>query len=265
MNDLKSYLHSIKLYIKSILVFRGSLPLFFIGLFFLYFTSFAGIWILLNRFTQIGDWTFNEIIFIFTSSLISYGIRNLIFFQFRLLGDMVKAGEIDRHLVRPINPIISIMGTRLEIGGLVHIILGGMIFYYYRDIVGIDWTLANIAWLLIILIAGAIVQGGITIIIGSMAFFIVDTRGLDELYNGFREFIWYPINMYDKVIQVILIFIMPLAFVSFFPAGVLINNPFYSNYPTYIWKCLLLVNLLIFIGAVRFFYYGLRNYTSTGS
>ena len=172
MNDLKSYLHSIKLYIKSILVFRGSLPLFFIGLFFLYFTSFAGIWILLNRFTQIGDWTFNEIIFIFTSSLISYGIRNLIFFQFRLLGDMVKAGEIDRHLVRPINPIISIMGTRLEIGGLVHIILGGMIFYYYRDIVGIDWTLANIAWLLIILIAGAIVQGGITIIIGSMAFLL---------------------------------------------------------------------------------------------
>ncbi len=265
MDDLKSYFHSIKLYIKSTLIFRGSLSLFFIGLFVLYFTSFAGIWILLHKFKSISYWTFGQIIFIFSLSLISYGVRNLLFFQFRLVGNMVKNGEIDRHLLKPINTVLSIMGSRLEIGGLVHIFLGIVLLIFFKKEIDISYTFVNSTWLILVIFCGSLVQGGITIIIGTMAFFIVDTRGLDQLYNGFREFIWYPINMYDKFIQAILIFIIPLAFVSFFPAGIFLENEFYGSYPTFVWKILLLVNVIFFIASIRFFYFGLKKYNSTGS
>lgn len=265
MYNLKCYLHSIKLYLKSIMVFKGSLPLFFLGLLVLYFTGFAGILIIMNRFKLIGYWSFGQIIFIYTLSLISYGIRNLFFFQFRLLGDMVKRGELDRYLVRPTNPVISIMGLRMELGGLVHIILGICILIFYRNDIGVLWNVPNTIWLILVIVAGAAVQGGITVVIGTMAFYLGDTRGLDQVYNSFREFIWYPISLYDKVIQFFLTFIIPLGFASFFPAGIFLRNEFYNSVPVYVWKLSLLINLFILFSSIQFFHHGMKRYTSTGS
>lgn len=265
MHTLACYFSSVKLYLKGILVYKSSLILFFFGLAALYFTSFSGVLIILGKFKSISYWDFGQIIFIYTLSLISYGFRNLIFFPFRMLGDLVKSGDLDRYLIRPNNIIMSILGIRMEIGGLVHILLGLFILVAYNNQIDILWSFNNIMWLIFVIISGSVVQGAITIIIGTMAFYLGDIRGLDQVYNSLREFIWYPINLYSSFIQGILTFILPLAFVSFLPAGIFLENEFYNTYPKQVWKFSLFFNWLIFVISIGFFYLGLKKYTSTGS
>lgn len=264
-HELYCYIRLIGAYIRGRTVHRFGILLYIFGIMLVYLSSFAGIWVILNRFHTIGDWEFGQIAFIYILTLISYGVRNLFLIQFRNLSTMVKMGEIDQILIRPMNPFLYIMGNRFELGGFSHITLGMVLLFLLRDQFGIVWNLTNLIYIVLAILSAALVQGAITVAIGTTAFFITDATGLATFYNGLREFIWYPVTLYNNVIKFILFLVCPLAFASYVPAGIFLDHPEYLILPPWVWKASLLVGLVLFVGAYQFWKLGLRKYHSTGS
>ncbi|AZR74379.1 hypothetical protein BBF96_13875 [Anoxybacter fermentans] len=255
----------IKAQIKGQMTHNWSFVVYVFSIMVVYASTLAGIWVILKRFTIINDWTYGQIAFIYILSLLSYGVRSLFFTPFRFLGILVKSGDMDNFLIRPINPFIYIMSCKFQPYSLSHILLGVILFWLLKDQFGITWNLTNIIYFILAVLSGALVQSAITIVIGSLAFFITETEGLDWIYNGFKEFIWYPVSLYNNVVKFILFFVIPLAFASYVPAGIFLDHPEYLIFPKWVWKISLLVGVVLILGAYGFWNIGLRHYQSTGS
>lgn len=263
--SLKCYFNIIMAYIRSRMVNRWSLLLFLLGIFLVNFATFASIWVILKRFGSIRGWTFGEISLIYIIAAISFGFRNQLFFQFRETGLMIKRGELDQILIRPTNPFIYIMSNKFDLGGFAYIILGITLLFLFRREIGITWTFTNIVFFIIAIISATLVQGAITIFIGTTAFFLEETAGLDAVYNNLRQFIWYPITIFNDVIKFVFLFIIPLAFASFVPAGIFLNNNDYAVFPKWVWQLSLLSGVVLFTISYAYWKMGLKHYQSTGT
>jgi ABC-2 type transport system permease protein len=254
-----------KAYLTGGLIHKFSPALYLFGLTMVYLSSFLSVWIILSKFGTINDWTLGQIVFIYMICLISYGLRCMFFMQFAELGNLVKNGELDRVLVRPVNPLVHIMGSRFEAGGLSHIFAGSFLFVMFYKQFQIDWTLMNIFYFGLAIVSAALVQGAITIIIGTCSFFLVDIGGINALYKSLREFTFYPVTLYNGVVKFALFFVIPLAFASYVPAGPFLNHPEFLYFPKWFWRVLLLSGV-VFIGiAYRFWKFGIKYYQSTGN
>ncbi len=265
MYELKCYFKLVDTYIKSLFISRFSLLFYIFGLLFMHASTFLGIWVIFDKFKMISGWSFEEVIFIYILTHISYGLRTMFFNSFRLLSNLIKKGDLDQVLIRPVNPFVYIMGSRFELAALSSIGLGIILFMIFKDRFPIYWSISNIIFYVIAIISATLVQAAITIAISAMSFYFVNVNSIESIYNSFREFIWYPVSLYNEFIQFILFFIIPLAFASYAPAGIFLNNSSYNIYPKYVWKLSLLVGFLIFLLAYIFWTHSLKKYQSTGS
>jgi ABC-2 type transport system permease protein len=179
---------------------------------------------------------------------------------------MILDGSLDNILIKPMNSFVYLVGSHFEIGGFSHIIAGGIIFFKFNYLFGVKWNVKNIIFYIIAILCASIVQAAITVIIGSCAFFIEQNEGLRRLYEGFRQFIYFPATIYNKFIQVVLFSIIPLAFATFVPAALFLNNPVYDIMSKSSWLLLLIgVTSLLSVIAVGVFNFGLSHYKSSGT
>jgi len=83
-------------------------------------------------------------------------------------------------------------------------------------------------------------------------------------YGAMKKFINYPISLYNKFIQIFLTFVLPYAFINFYPAQLLLNKKDYIFHPALQYATLPL-GVLLFIISYRFWLYGINRYQGTGS
>ena len=236
-----------------------------IGLGLTYFSSFLGLWIILDRFGSIGGWSKGQIVFIWGINLTSYGIRCLFFIPFTDLPALINQGSFDRFLLRPINPFIQIMGNRFDPGSFAHMGVGLLPIIIFRNEMGVNWDMAAIFWTILAFCGAGLVQGAITIAISVAGFFLQNVNSLNGLYQNLRSFIQYPVTLYNRVVQGVLFFVIPLAFASYVPAGAVLSNVEYDAYPRWIWRVLLLTGPVLLVLVYRLWLFGIRRYQSTGS
>ena len=265
LHDLHCYCRLAAASFRSSLINRFSLVFYIFGLGLTYLSSFFGIWIIMQRFGSIGAWTLGQIVFIYMLCLGTYGIGGMIFINLSEVGNLVKRGELDVMLLRPINPVASIIGVRFEMGGFGHFFAAIAIFLVFHKEFHIDWTAEKIVFFVLTIFSAILIQGAIRLAIGACAFYITDTGGLNNLYNSFREFAFYPVTLFNGIIKFILFAILPMAFVSYVPAGIFLDNPEYAALPHWVWKVSLLYSVVLITLASRFWKIGLRHYSSTGS
>lgn len=265
LHAMECYIKLIRTYLKSITVYRGSVLLALFAVVLVNGTTFIGIWLVMYKFGEISGWTLGEITFVFSLSLITYGVRNLLFYKFTELSHMVQRGELDIVLTKPLNPFVYIMGSRFEIGGAAYIFLGLILIFRAGSSVDIMWNLHNILFFIITVFSGSLVQGAITVVMNTFAFYLHETKSLNRLYGSMREFIWYPVSLYNNAVKFILFFVIPFAFASYVPAGIFLDNSDYSVFPVWVWQVSLLSGPFFFIIAYLFWKNGLRHYNSTGN
>jgi len=126
-------------------------------------------------------------------------------------------------------------------------------------------TILKIVFLLAAILGAALIQTAILVVIGTMSFWLVKNTATYSLLNCFNNFLDYPITIYARSIQAFLTFVIPVAFVNFYPAHYFLNktgdNLFFPalQYGTPI------VGLVMFFMAYQFWKIGVNKYESTGS
>lgn len=236
-----------------------------IGLGLTYFSSFLGLWIVLDRFGSIGGWSKGQIVFIYGISLASYGIRCLFFIPFTDLPALINQGNFDRFLLRPLNPFVQIMGNRFDPGSFAHLGVGILTIFIFRNETGVDWNFSALLWTFLALCSAGLVQGAITVAISVCGFFMQNVDSLNGLYGNLRAFIQYPVTLYNRFVQAVLFFVIPLAFASYVPAGAVLSNAEYNAWPDWFWRVLLLSGPVFLALVYRLWLFGIRRYQSTGS
>lgn len=250
--------------IQSTLLFRGSLLVNILTDFLRSLSTFLVILISFFSISSFAGYDFVTVVFIFMFSHLSYGLCMMFFSSLRNFGDKVKAGELDIIMLKPVNTLGYVCCSSVNIGSVSHIIISIILFVCLDDAFGIEWTLAKALYFLLALISSALLQGAILLVISSLSFEMVDVRGLNNLYAGFREFTWYPLTVYNKVTQYIMLSFIPLGYISFVPTGIFMKHEVNSMLPSVLINGAPVLGIVVFILSYQYWKFKIRQYHSTG-
>jgi ABC-2 type transport system permease protein len=180
---------------------------------------------------------------------------------------MVYTGEFDRFLLRPSGLMFQVIASRTDYPAAIgHGTVGIILFVQVADSVGIEWNVRNVIYYILALIGGAIIQAAIFMISSCFSFWAIRTTNLrNMIFFNFRRFAGYPLSFYPSLIQILLIYVVPFAFVSYFPSLFFLRKPEASGF----WEgCLYLtpvVGVALFALVYVLWKLGLRKYSSSGN
>ncbi|WP_081175316.1 ABC transporter permease [Rhizobium rhizosphaerae] len=224
--NLALYWHLMRLRARTRLQYRASLVLAWISQGFGYAGTFASIWVILNRFGGLGGWSWPEMAFLLGFHTFAYAIGAVFTFtQFRGMDAMVREGEFDMLLVRPVNPwsFIVFSGVDLQYGS--HFVLGAGLMITGAAALPLAWDAGLMLRFLASLLSAALLTGAMFTIIGAFAFVLGRSRYVFGLYFDLWELSRYPIGIYTAPLQIILFTVLPFAYMSFVPVSVMIGKP----------------------------------------
>ena len=228
-------------------------------------TGFAFIWVVLSRFETIAGWTLGEVAFLYGLRLMMHGTNRVLFSGLDYFDERVLQGEFDRYLVRPLPALLQIVGDRIQIGTYGDLIGGIGLFLAANSLIGVDWSPAALLYLVLAVMGGALVEAGLAVLLAALSFRLLSTGALfwmiDELFSSFGN---YPLKIFGGTVQFLLIFALPVAFVGYFPATVLLGRTSeLSVHPLFAYGAPL-AGMVLFALAVRVFGRETRHYQSSG-
>ncbi|WP_409341219.1 ABC transporter permease [Paenibacillus sp. MBLB4367] len=230
---------------------------------------FAGAWmlnILVERFQALNGWDFPQLAFVYGLGLLSHGVMVVLFIQSWNMDHMVVHGGFDRMLLRPMNVFFQFAFNYFNFIGLIDLIPGTVIFFYACSLVDFDWSVLNIVKLLLVIAGGALIRSAIYTLLGCVAFWTKGSRSLISLtINMMERATLYPLSIYPYALQLLLTFVIPIGFISFYPAADFLGQEDGFTIPVGLAVWTPVVGLLTFFIAHKVFHIGLKKYESSGS
>lgn len=257
--NIKMALLTIIEYPSNILGWLISNPIQFI-------LGFATIKFVVEQFGEINGWDYGQLAFLYGISVISHALSMIFFVQGWFMGFFVIEGEFDRFLTRPLSVLYQFFFTNINVFGLTDLVPGILVFIYGCNKTGFSFTAANIIGILVMLIGAVLIRGGIYILLGSTSLWTKSANDFGQYTQEiFDKTTMYPLSMYPEALQLILTFIIPIGWVSFYPASELLGiETAFSAGGFGVWITLFAGIAVMFIaGAV--FKAGMKRYESAGN
>ncbi len=225
------------------------------------FWSVFGLQIYFNHTNAMGGWSYDEALVVVGLFFIGHGYMDA-FLQpnISLIGDHIRLGTLDFILTKPVNSQFLASMRTISFWRLGDILLGfGIVALALARLhVSVTWSDALIFGLM--LVAAAIMLYGIWMLLVTSAFWFVRVDNITELFSAFYEAARFPVSVYRGFMQILLTFIVPIAFITTFPAAALINK----LEPQYALMAVALA-LALFVLSAAFWKFALRFYTSASS
>jgi ABC-2 type transport system permease protein len=231
----------------------------------LFFLTFA---LVFSRFGAIGGWTLGEIAFIWGLTEAAFGTMDMIFsgFDYDFFGPMIRKGQFDQLLLRPVNITLQVMGSRFVLRRLGKITEGLTIFIYGLTQIDINWSVIQIAYIPIVFISEVLFFGSLFIIGATTTFWTMERLEILNIFTyGGSEIMAYPMHIFPRPIRMMFTYLVPAIFISYYPATFILNKPNPLNAPPFFAFLAPLVAAVTMIIALRFWEFGVKNYQSTGS
>lgn len=230
-------------------------------------TGIIVIYLTLLKFDQLGGWNMYEMLFLFSFLFLTYGLMILFFTGLRDFGQTVRSGQLDRLILRPRGILFQLIFSDADwFAAIGHGGLGLTLFVLSANQVGIDWHLSTVLYCLVSIVGGVFIQGAIFLFIATLNIYLLETNSLKELlYWNTRKFAGYPISIFHQAVQYGMIYVVPFAFVNYFPAQYFLRKSDMALYPEYYLYLTPFVGVFMFFMAYGFWCYSLRHYTSSGN
>ena len=265
MHYFRLYLQFIKIRLTSIVSYRGSFFAGVIAQFLSYGAGFFATWLLVKAFHELNGWTPYEVLLLYGMNLFSYALAAFFFFNLAVdIENLVISGRLDGILVKPVNPFLYLICNGFNVAYFSHISLAVFTMIICFRGLGISLTPIMLVMLALSILGAALIHAAALVMTSVPAIWMLRARFSDILYWGMREFINYPLSIYNRAVQVILTFILPYGFISFYPAQLFLGKEDYLFHPSLPYATLP-VGLGLFFVAYRFWRYGIDRYQGTGT
>lgn len=218
------------------------------------------IWITFQSTDNIAGWTFQQILLLYGVTLISVGISDFCFDALYDIGPKyIRQGDFDKILLRPVHPLLSIIGASKEYSALGYLGLGLFITISMLIELAIPVTCILIAKIIFFSIIGAAIIGAINTIFSIASFWTYKSNEVIWTFYRMYTFAQYPIDIYNGFIKFIITYILPFVFVAYYPTMNYLGMDKYL-----IWLSPLIAIVLWFV-AINVWNWALKKYRSTGS
>lgn len=267
METLRMYFKLLGMALKSMTQFRIDFLVGVGGVIALNGVNLLAIGVILGRFHDLAGWTVWEIVFLYGIWMVGNSLYSLLFLHLTALENYIVEGTFDRFLIRPLSPLLQLLGEEVNMNGIADALFGAASIGLATSHLGLHFDLAKGAYLLIALLSAALIELGLTLGIASLAFWTGRSAALLYTVNQLN---WnmtqqYPLEMFGRWFRTFVTVFIPVAFLNYYPARWLLGKVSPGD-PGY-WLSFLspLVASVLLVISRLVWQRGLRQYTSTGS
>lgn len=258
---VKIYIESLKMELKALLEYKASFIINFISQFFIFFTYYFLIIALFQKFDNIKGFNVYEVLLCF--SIIQFGFAfNEVFFRgLDKFETFIIDGSLDRLLMRPQGVLFQVLSSKMELTKISRIIQSLIILIISLLNLNIEWSLLKIYILIMMFISAVVIFFGLFLLMASYCFITVQGLEVKNLMtDGGKHLAQYPIGIFKKSFIFIFSFIIPYAFVNYYPLLCFLGK---TDNILYLFSSFIVILYLII--PIVLFKLGLKKYNSTGS
>ncbi len=260
---MRLYLKYFSIHLRSAMEYKTSFILTAIGQGLTTFFSFLTMYFLFQRFGSIKGYTFNEVLLCFSTIFMSFALAECFGRGFDAFSGIISNGEFDRIMVRPQNEILQVLGSRIELSRIGRLMQALIVFIYGIVTCGVSWNAEKILTLTLMILGGIILFFSFFMIYASICFFTIEGLEFMNIFtDGGRELAQYPLDIYKEWVLKFFTFVVPLAFINYYPFLFLIDK-YEGN--KFLYMLSPLIAFLFIVPSYIFWRIGVRHYTSTGS
>jgi ABC-2 type transport system permease protein len=260
---MKLYLKYIWILFKSQMEYRTSFILLSIGQFFVPFLVFISIFLLFNRFPNVGGWSLYEVALCYSVIHIGFSISECFARGFDSFSSLIINGDFDRILVRPRTTLLQVLGSKFEFTRIGRFSQSVLVLIYSLIHINIAWTPYKVITLILMIISGIFIFAGIYMLGATLCFWTIEGLEVINIFtDGGREISQYPLSIYKEWVRKFFTFIIPFGTVNYLPLMFILdkvqgNKLLYMLNP--------LFGTLFIIPCILIWNFGVKHYKSTGS
>jgi len=259
-NNISLYFSFLKASLKEMLIYRLDCIVGMISQIVTQLVEIIFIWIVFQNTDNLAGWNFMQILLLYGVTLISVGIADFCFDALYDIGPKyIREGEFDKILLRPVHPLISIIGSSKEFTSLGYFGLGLFLTIVMLIKLSIPITVILILEIVFFSIVGAFIIGAINTIFSISSFWTYRSNEVIWSFYRMYTFAQYPLDIYNKFVRILITMILPFAFVAYYPT---MN---YLGMDPYIIYIAPFVMIILWIIAIKVWNIALNKYRSTGT
>ena len=259
------YLRLVAARARSQFQYRASFALDFVGVFFVSFLDFAGILVIFQNVPQLGGWSVEEVALLYGISGLAFSLTDLAIGDLDLLSQQIRDGDFDLVLIRPRGTLFQVVTAEFQIRRLGRIAQALTILVYALVRLDIHWTLGRVLLLPVTIVSAMLIFAAVWVAAICIVFWSVEGRETANTFTyGGQFFSQYPITVYERWLRRLLAFVIPMAFVAYFPALSILGRPDPLGAPDWLRFCSPLVAVVACIVAGVVWRFAVRHYRSAG-
>ena len=258
---MKIYFKSLGMHLKSELEYRVNFILSFLSQILVFFTYYFIIIALFSKFNNIKGFTMYEVLLCFAIIQFGFSFNEVFARGIDHFEKLIIRGDFDRLLLRPKNIILQVLCSDSDFVKSCRLIQAIIVLIIAIIKLNIKWNLIKVITLLLMLLSACVIFFGIFLVAASYCFYTVQGLEVRNVFtDGGKHMAQYPIGVFSKGFVLFFTFIIPYAFVNYYPLLYFIgkrDSILYGFSP--------LIVIFYLIPCIIIFYLGMKRYTSVGS
>ncbi len=214
------------------------------------------------KVSRIGTWSFEEVLLLFATFHVVDYLMSITFGRnlSSHLPARIQTGELDYRIILPANLLFFASLEDVDV----------MDFFSFLPTLGfLGWVLWALevpvtplqALLYALLVINALVfLFAVVLMIATTSFWTTQSYGLAVIFDNLMKIGRYPLDIFEGFWKIIFVYVLPLVLIAQIPAQAILG----SLSPSVVLAAFAANGILLFI-AVRFWDYGVKNYSSASS
>ncbi|MEM9252387.1 MAG: ABC-2 family transporter protein [Planctomycetota bacterium] len=212
--------------------------------------------------TILGGWTYYEALCVTAVYTLLDGFQQTFLQPNRQqLTEMVREGQLDFVLIKPIDPQFWLSTNRLAIFGVPNLVFGGVLLVFAMSQLDALPSAFAVALGLSAIVVGMAIVYALGFLLATLTIWFVKMDNITLAMNALLEAGRYPIPAYAPAYRVFFTFVLPVAFMTTVPAATLTGR----DAPGWALAIAFGIAAAMVLGSRLLLKFALRFYTSASS
>jgi len=259
------YVSLVSAAIRSQLQYRTSFALDVVGMFLVTFLDFAAVLVIFHNVPRLGTFSVAEVAFLYALSAMSFALAEFVVGHLDALSEYIRTGSFDVMLARPRGTLFQVLASDFRLRRLGQLVQGIAVFVYAVAALDVPWNAARVAMVPVTVLCGGAIFSAVWVFVICVVFWAVEGRESASAFTYGGQFMTqFPIDIYSQWLRRFLAYLVPMAFVSYFPALYVLDKADPLGLPSFLRFSSPLVAVVAVLVAGSMWRFAVRHYRSAG-
>jgi ABC-2 type transport system permease protein len=261
---VRSYVDIATLWVRAAWAYPTSFLMLVLGSLLITGLDFVGIWVMFASIDTLGGFGLREVALLYGATGVGIGLADTMIGSVERVGVYVRTGRLDQMLTKPVPLLIQVCADQFTLRRLGRISQAGVVFAWASTYV--DWTPSRVGVAVLMVLSSTVIFFALFTGFSCIQFWTIDASEFANAFTyGGNTLTQYPLSIFPREIMVALTFVVPIAFVNWYPCLYLLGREDPFGLPQWLQFCSPVAAVASLAGALMIWRTGVRHYTSTGS